>query len=245
MVDIFRYTDVAEAGVQILNPLTHEKLLLLGELADLRPGNRHLDLACGKGEMLSQYAARHNVTGVGIDIHPPFIDLANARAGELGVRRRVDFRVGDASQHSVPGEFDVVSCIGATWIGGGFTGAIELMKRSLAPEGCLLVGEVFLEATPPSDADERHDGSLRGIRDLAGILSDVAVCGMELVEMVIATRDEWDQYSSRQWDRASEWLRRQPDHPDAPGIREFLDNSRRTYLADERNWLGWGVFVLR
>jgi SAM-dependent methyltransferase len=245
MVDIFRYTDVAEAGVAILNPLTEEKLLLLGELADLRPGSRHLDLGCGKGEMLCQYALRHGVVGVGVDIHPPFVEIANARAGELGVRRRVDFRVGDASKHEVSGEFDVVSCIGATWIGGGFTGAIELMKASLAHDGCLLVGEVFLEGTPPSDADDRYDGSLRGIRDLGGLLTDVGACEMELVEMVIATRDDWDQYSSRQWDRASDWLRRNPTDPDAPGIRDWLDKSRQTYLADERNWLGWGVFVLR
>ena len=59
MIDIFRYTDIAEAGAAILNPLSFEKLLLLGELMELRPDLTMLDLACGKGEMLCQFAARH------------------------------------------------------------------------------------------------------------------------------------------------------------------------------------------
>ena len=246
MVDIFRYTDVAEAGVAILNPLSFDKLLLVGELARLEAGMQQLDLACGKGEMLCQYAARHGITGVGIDIYAPFIDIAVNRAGELGVGDRVEFRVGDAAQHGIRDRtFEVVSCIGATWVGGGFSGSIALMRRSMTPGGRLLIGEVFLEAEPPADADERHRGTLHGIADLGVILDQVESAGMHLVEMVIATRDDWDRYQSRQWDRAHTWLRANPQHPDAAEIRQWTDRYQRGYLADERNWLGWGVFILR
>ncbi|HYZ99146.1 MAG TPA: methyltransferase domain-containing protein, partial [Acidimicrobiales bacterium] len=202
-------------------------------------------LACGKGEMLCQYAARHGTRGVGIDIHPPFIDMAKDRAAELGVAERLEFRVGDAGTNAVDSRFEVVSCIGATWIGGGFSGTVELMKRSLASDGCLLVGEVFLESEPPPDLAARHQGTLRGIADLGGLLDQVEAAGLQLTEMVIASRDDWDRYSSRQWARAHAWLGRNPDHPDAEGIRVWTDRSRRAYLGDERSWLGWGVFVLR
>ncbi len=80
MIDIFRYTDIAEAGAAILNPLSFEKLLLLGELMELRADLTMLDLACGKGEMLCQFAARHGARGVGIDIHASFIEEANRDA---------------------------------------------------------------------------------------------------------------------------------------------------------------------
>lgn len=244
MVDIFRYTDVAEADVAILNPLSFEKLLLIGALAGLGPDQRQLDLACGKGEMLCQFATRHGIAATGIDIHPPFIELARGRATELGVTDRVDFLVGDAGRDGVAGEFDVVSCIGATWVGGGFSGAIELMRRSLAPGGRLIVGEVFLESRPPADVDDRYHGTLSGISGLGGILDQVEAAGLKLTEMVVASREDWDRYSSRQWDRAERWLRANAEHPDAAGIREWTDRSRRTYLADERQWLGWGVFII-
>jgi hypothetical protein len=244
VVDIFRYTEIAEAGAPILNPLSLDKLLLLGELAGLRPGMRQLDLACGKGEMLCQFASRHQVSGVGVDIHEPFIDIARQRAAELGVVQRVDFRVGDAGTHEVDGAFDVVSCIGATWIGGGFTGAVELMKRSAVNGGRLLVGEVFLEHEPPPDVEGRHHGTLHGIADLAGLLDQVDQAGVELTEMVIASREDWDRYSSRHWAQARSWLDSHPDHPEANDVRAWTSKYRRDYLASERDWLGWGVFVL-
>src|SRR5690606_8350733 len=38
----------------------------------------------------------------------------------------------------------------------------------------------------------------------------------------------------------SEWLRANPGDPDAPAMREFAAASRRSYLAYNRRYLGWG-----
>ncbi|MFC7099113.1 hypothetical protein ACFQQB_00515 [Nonomuraea rubra] len=43
-----RFHEIAESGHRILNPLTDDKLNLLGEICDFAPGTRILDLACGK-----------------------------------------------------------------------------------------------------------------------------------------------------------------------------------------------------
>jgi cyclopropane fatty-acyl-phospholipid synthase-like methyltransferase len=51
-----RFHEIAEQNHRILNPFTEEKLMLLGEICELEPGMRQLDLACGKGEMLSRWA---------------------------------------------------------------------------------------------------------------------------------------------------------------------------------------------
>lgn len=245
VVDIFRYSYVAESGAKILNPLSPEKLLLLGELAGLKPGMSQLDLACGKGEMLCQYARRHGVRGTGIDIYAPFVELAEQRARDLGVADEVKFRVGDASTHREQGRFDVVSCIGATWIGGGFSGAVQLMRENLVDGGTMLVGEVFSEGEIPADAARRHQGTLSELADLGGILRQTEALGVELVEMVLASRDDWDRYSSRHWAQAHAWLQQYPQHEEAEGIRDWMTRSRRTYLTDERRWMQWGVFVLR
>lgn len=54
---MLRYYEIAEAEHRIRNPFTDQKLVLLGQLCRLRPGQRLLDLACGKGELLCRWAA--------------------------------------------------------------------------------------------------------------------------------------------------------------------------------------------
>lgn len=53
-----RLHEIAETNHRILNPFDETKLMLLGEICRLQSGMRQLDLACGKGEMLCQWAKR-------------------------------------------------------------------------------------------------------------------------------------------------------------------------------------------
>lgn len=47
--------------------------MLLGEVCRLKAGMRQLDLACGKAEMLCQWAKRWGIHGVGVDISQLFL----------------------------------------------------------------------------------------------------------------------------------------------------------------------------
>ncbi|MFG1700161.1 hypothetical protein [Nonomuraea sp. NPDC049309] len=69
--------------------------------------------------------------------------------------------------------------------------------------------------------------------------------GFELIEMVLADPDSWDRYMAPQWWALSDWLCAYPGHPDVPALRDFLTRSRRSHLEYGRDYLGWGVFVLR
>ena len=75
-MDVIEQHEIAEADHRILNPFTDEKLTLLGEVCRLRRGQRQLDLACGKGEMLARWAQRFGISGVGVDISGVFLDAA-------------------------------------------------------------------------------------------------------------------------------------------------------------------------
>ena len=63
--------------------------------------------------------------------------------------------------------------------------------------------------------------------------------------MVLADEHGWDRYAAAQWWSLRQWLDADPDDPRAAQVREFRDEARRTYLTDERRYLGWGAFVLR
>lgn len=246
MPSLLRLHEISEAEHRILNPFSEAKLDLLGELCRWRPGGRQLDLACGKGEMLCRWARSHGIEGVGVDISPVFLGAARERAAELGVTDRIAFVEADAGTYvAEAGGFDVVSCIGATWIGNGLAGTITLMRPALADDGLLLVGEPYWIDEPPREAYAAFGFGPDEFTSLPGTLDRFTASGCELVEMVLADGDSWDRYAAAQWRTTSDWLRANQDHPEASDVRAFLDNARRSHLAFGRRYLGWGVFVLR
>jgi SAM-dependent methyltransferase len=245
-MDFLRQHEIAEAGHRILNPITDEKLELLGELCRWQRDQRLLDLGSGKGEMLCTWARRHGIQGLGVDLSEVHVAAAQARAAHLGVADRVRFEQAEASAFAVDqASFDAVACIGATWIGGGLAGTIDLMRPALAPGGLLLVGEPFWREDPPAEAYDALGMGPDEFTSLPGTLGRLTAAGLELLEMVLADGDSWDRYVAAQWWTVARWLDDHPDHPDAPAMRDYLDRSRRSHLAYGRRYLGWGVFVLR
>jgi len=229
--------ELAEADHRILNPFSDAKLLLLGRLCGAGPDTRVLDLACGKGELLCRWAQAYGSHGVGVDLSETFLAAGQARASGLDVSGKVAFVHGDAAAYQPePGAFDVACCIGATWIGDGIAGTIELLRGAVQPDGLLLVGEAFWHQPNPRD------------QEFGTLLETVALieaAGAELVELVAASEDDWDRHSAAQWRTLSDWLRAQPTDPRASRVQGFLQESRREYLEERRSRLGWAVFQIR
>ncbi len=241
-----RFHEIAEGYHRILNPFTESQLMLLGGICRLHPGTRQLDLACGKGEMLCRWAQQYGISGVGVDISTVFLAAANKRAEELGVTGRTTFVQGDAGAYPrETHDFDVVSCIGATWIGNGLTGTLALMKRALAPNGLILVGEPYWIEPPPEEAYAAEGVGRDDFVSLEGTLDRIESSGMKLVEMVLANHDGWDRYEAPKWMAVSDFLAAHPDDPDAAELRTWTAQSQRTYFKYGRRYLGWGVFVMR
>ena len=241
-----RHHEIAETNHRILNPFTEDKLRLLGEVSGVRAGTRILDLACGKGEMLCRWAQWFGASSVGVDLSHVFSAAARERAVELGVADRVTIVQGDAAAYqATPAAFDLVSCLGATWIGGGIAGTLALMLPALKPGGAVLVGEPYWITEPPPDALAALGMAADDFTDLAGTAERIGAAGLELVEMVLANQDSWDRYEASQWAAITDWLAANPADPDHAAMRAFRDGNRRTYLRRGRAHLGWGVFVTR
>jgi SAM-dependent methyltransferase len=242
-----RQHEISEAGHRILDPFSEAKLRLVGEAAEVTRGDRVLDLACGKGELLCRWAEWFGSGGVGVDLSDLFLGTAAARAHELGVADRVSFVQGDAAAYvPEPGGFDVACCIGATWIGDGVGGTVDLLRPAIRDGGRILIGEPYWIDPPPSDEAVSGHGFRPGeFVSLDGTMDRLAAAGLELVEMVLASPDDWDRYEARQWRTVAAWLAANPDDPEHDAMRRFLDDGRRWYLRWGRRYLGWGVFVTR
>jgi SAM-dependent methyltransferase len=243
-----RFHEIAEARHRILNPFTHEQLMLLGDICCLTSTTRQLDLCCGKGEMLCVWSQRYGIRGIGVDISPVFLKAAYARAVELNCSDRITFVESNASTYAIePGAFDVVSCIGATWIGGGLAGTVNKLKRGLrSRDSPLLVGEPYWFDEPSDDTVRATSGGNRAaFASLDGTRERIESAGLELIEMVMADHHGWDRYIASQWHTVSDWLRANPDCADADKLREWISAGKREHLAHHRRYLGWGVFVAR
>jgi SAM-dependent methyltransferase len=244
-----RFHEIAETYHRILNPFTEDQLMLLGEICGIHAGMTMLDLACGKAEMLCRWSQQYGIQGVGVDISAVFLEAARKRAAELNVTGNLTFVQEDAGQYpQATHVYDIVSCIGATWIGHGLTGTLELMKPALKPGGLLLVGEPYWIELPPEPVYAAY--AAMGIQkddyvSLDGTLDRFESAGMRLIEMVLANHDGWDRYEAPQWMAVDDFLRANPNDPDAPALTEWIRNNQRCYLQYGRRYFGWGVFVLR
>ncbi|MFH5776913.1 SAM-dependent methyltransferase [Paracoccus sp. NGMCC 1.201697] len=246
VMDIPRIFRISESTHRIHNPFTPEKYDTLGRVLRLEPGTSVLDLGSGSGEMLCTWARDFGITGTGIDMSKLFSEQAKRRAEELDVTGQVSFIHDDAAGYVAEEKVGVAACVGATWIGGGVAGTIELLSKSLASNGMILIGEPYWRKQPPSEEVIKGcgAGTLSDFLTLPELLGSFAELGYDIVEMVLADREGWDRYEAAKWLNMRRWLEENPDDDFAPEVRKQLSSAPARYASYTREYVGWGVFAL-
>lgn len=242
-MDIPRIFTISESAHRIHNPFTAEKLATLGAALRLESGTPVLDLGSGSGEMLCTWARDYGITGVGVDLGQLFSQQAKLRAEELGVADRVEFVHGDAAGYIAKEKVGVAACLGATWIGGGVAGTIELLAKSLRPEGIILIGEPYWLRLPPTE-DAAKNCQANAISDffmLPELIAAFGDQGYDVVEMVLADQEGWDRYEAAKWLTMRLWLKANPGDELAEEVRAQLTSEPKRYAAYTREYLG-GAF---
>lgn len=245
-MDIPRIFTISESAHRIHIPFTPDKFDTLGAALRMEPGTRVLDLGSGSGEMLCTWARDYEISGTGIDMSQLFTEQAKRRADELGVADRIEFIHGDAAGYLAAEKVDVAACVGATWIGGGVAGTIELLSKSLRTGGIILIGEPYWLQLPPTEeiAQGCHSDSISDFQLLPELLVSFSNLDYDVVEMVLADQDGWDRYEAAKWLTMRRWLEANPDDEFAKNVRTELTSAPERYAMYTRQYLGWGVFAL-
>lgn len=242
-----QFHQIAETEQVIHIPLSLDKMRRLGEICQLHSGTRVLDLGCGKGELLNQWARHYHIQGVGVDHDTDLIAQAQERAHELEVWSQTHFIESQLFDYIQPfHQYHVVTHLSTVPFAGDLIRTIDVMREALRAHefGYLLVSETFWEQDPPTSLFDDVAVEASVVPHLSDLSDAFDVVDADLVDMVLADKREMDQYHADQWRTTLDWLRANPTHSDAADIREWLRESRRNYLKFERQYLGWGVFVL-
>jgi ubiquinone/menaquinone biosynthesis C-methylase UbiE len=171
---------------------------LVEELA-VSPGERVLDLGCGRGAALLPLARATGPTGraLGLDLSPRMVALTAHDARDLP---QVEVRVGDAAAPDVePGSFDVLSCCLVLFFLPDPAAAVRAWPRLLAPRGRVGVttfgpqdprwrelDAVFAPYLPPTTVDARTTGARGPFASDAGV--EALLTGAGLTDVRTASR---------------------------------------------------------
>lgn len=224
---------------------------IVGRLAGSAPSTV-LDIGCGWGElMLRVLEAVPGARGVGVDLNGDDLARGRANAKARGLAERVEFAEESAVGMS-RGPADLVLCLGASHALSEASpprhtaGALDALRRMVAPSGRVLLGESFWQR-PPTEAELTAmwpDARADECHDLAGLVDLAVAAGFRPAWIETAGGDEWEEFESGYQSDVEEWLATHPDHPLAEETRERVDRHRASWLRGYRGVLGLAYLTL-
>ena len=229
---------VSERYHEIQNPISGDKIRLLGERIGLSPGHRVLDIACGRGGPAIVLASEFGCQIVGVEKANVFAEAARERIAAAGLEELVEIREQDAAEFRIdPQAWDAALCLGASWIWGGLEGTVGALAAGVRAGGHVAVGEVYLRAEVDSLEGE--------FASLAETVRRFERAGPPVTTLITAAEQDWDAYESLHWASVEEWLDENADDPEAADIRAEHETWKWRYLEQERRVQGWAILAGR
>lgn len=186
--------------------LTWDGIAEVLDSLQLQPGQRLLDLACGRGGYGLEMAARTGAKLIGIDFSRAAIAQATALARQSGAV--AEFRVGDLADTGLPSaSIDAVVCVDAIQFQ-PTAEAFEEIRRVLAPGGRLAL--TTWEALDRND--ERVPDRIRAVDVRSGLVD------AGFVDVEVRERPQWRAAERSMWQAAAAL-----DPGDDADLRSFHD----------------------
>ena len=241
-MDFLDLKDIAERYLEIVNPISPEKILTIGKMAGMRAGKTLIDFGCGLAEPLVLWAENFSISGVGIDIRQKAIERAQAKIVQRGLADRLQVAQGKGAEYRFePNSFDYAACVGATFIWSGYKPALQALKQAIRPGGKLIVGEAYWQkdSVPPDLAQ-----SQTCLHSESWLLQTTWEEGLEVEYVVRASHDNWDTYEAGNWYGLARWIEENPEHPELQEVIDFLHESQVEYFRYGREYFGWAIYLL-
>lgn len=247
-MDKWKFYDITHKEHKLCNPISIESINTLINMLELEPQSKILDIATGKAEFLIQLAEKKGISGVGIDLSPKHMaDARKKLERRLPNTKKIKLLEMDGANYKPEQEesFDLVSCVGASWIYKGHKGTLTFLKRMVKPGGYIVDGEPFWITNPP---EEYVELSGMGKDEFATHYQNVVIgekLGLDLIYTFVSSKEDWDRYEGLQWYASDKYIRNNPDDPDNQSLIEEVSKNKKAYLKYGRDCLGFAIYLFR
>ncbi len=148
-MDIWKYYDITHKEHLICNPTSEKKLDELIDLILFDPGQKAVDFACGKGEFLIRLAGKHGVRGLGVDRSHSYLEEARSRHAKAGGDITFLEMDGAAFRPDNDEGFQMASCLGASFVFGGYRQTLQRLASMVGNGGWVISGEQLANRSSP------------------------------------------------------------------------------------------------
>jgi cyclopropane fatty-acyl-phospholipid synthase-like methyltransferase len=241
-MDFFELMSISHRYMELLNPATPEKIIKLGKMLRLKEGSRIIDFGSGCAEPLVLWAKEFGISGVGIDISAEFCERARNKLAAHGLSNQIEIVCCRGTDYKFQeGTFDVATCIGATFVFGGYRQTVQAMRGAINKTGRLGIGETYWRShnVPPEYA--QRETSTHPEEELLQITREE---GFEVEYVIRASHDDWDRYYADNWHGLIRWLEENPNHPERGEVIKRLHLTQDDYFRYEREYMGWAMYEL-
>lgn len=234
--------NISQGPLGIMNPLSEDKAMFIGESVCLSRGRSVIDFGCGNGTLLGLWGGAFGIRGTGIDIRKEACSNAGELLRQLGLSEDITIFSADASTYE-PGEerYDVAVCLGASQIWGGVGEAISSMKDFLKDDGTIIIGERYWKKDTIAPEFSREWPEVATEYE---ILRHAGDNGYEIIRIVRSSEDEWDDYESSIWENCAGWIAANPAHPEKADVYSYFRKIQEEYMAYAREYIGWAAYIL-
>ena len=245
LADPNKFTTIAHDTHRYLSPLSAAKAESLIHRLALAPGQRVLDVGCGKAGFLLDLLAATQARGVGVDTNPAFIAAATAAARERGLSERAEF-VNARLQDTIDSRerFDAVVCMGSSQAIGSLADAFAWAWAVLAPGGVALFGDGYWKRPPEPEYLEALGATEDEMTTHAGNAARAREAGFRVLSTATSSDDEWDEYEGRYCAAIERYIDSHPDDPDTGAMAARIRGWHEAYLRWGRDTLGFGFYAL-
>ncbi len=246
-MDLWKFFDITHREHLFCNPMSEQKFEELIGLLRLPKGAQVLEVATGKGEFITRLAERYGISGTGIDISPYCVAEAGQKHRQRVPEAKLQFMEMDGAEFEPeePESFDLVACIGASWIYGGHKKTLEALYRMAAPSSWIIAGEPFWRQEPTAEYVKAIGEERSSFGTHHGNVTAGEALGLELAYTLVGSQDDWDKYEGLTWYAAERWAREHPEDPDVDEVLNRVAQSRESYLKWGRETLGWAIYLFR
>jgi SAM-dependent methyltransferase len=240
-MDFFDLVNISERYMELVNPISPDKLVKAGMIAGMKPGARVIDFGCGFGTALVLWAEKFGIAGVGMDVREYAVERAKKKVLEHKLNGRLEILHGKGQEYKFEKHsYQVAAAIGTSFIWIEFRGTIRAMKETLTPDGKVIIGEPYwkTDLTPP---DYKSIENVYSEKELLRITREE---GYDIEFVIPSSQEDWDNYETGNWVGLLKWIEENPAHPERQQVIDHLHKSQDEYFTYLRKYLGWALFVL-